>query len=59
MKYEKSITVNMGNYNSMRIGCTDAESFDEIDVALKKEIIEMGLELPDTLVNVVAKPNKK
>ena len=59
MKYEKSITVNMGAFNSMRLGCTEAESFDEIDVELRREILAMGLELPDSLVNVIQKPNKK
>ena len=46
MKYEKSITINMGNYNSMRIGCTEADSFEEIDVELAKEIKKMGIDVP-------------
>jgi len=38
MKIEKSLTINTGGYQSIRIGATDCNSFDEANEALLQEI---------------------
>ena len=51
MKYEKSLTINLGNYSSLKIGCTEAESFEEIDEALRKELMVSNVEAPQSILN--------
>jgi len=43
MKYEKVITINIGNYESLKIGVGDAPSFEECDKALIEHIKYMGI----------------
>ena len=59
MKFEKSLTINIGNYNSVRIGCTDAESFEEIDRALRAEMLVMGIEPPREMFKILRKNKSK
>lgn len=42
-KYNKSITVNLGNYQTMRLEMVEAESFAECDVAFLKEVERLGI----------------
>lgn len=38
MKYEKSITLSIAPYKVVRIAVTEAESFEEVDKEIMKEI---------------------
>lgn len=42
MKYEKVITVNL-NYESAKLGVSDADSFESCDTELDKELARLGL----------------
>ena len=44
MKYSKEITINIGNYQNVRLMVSDANSFDEIDIELIKEMKKHGFE---------------
>ena len=47
MKFEKAITINIGNYQSVRIGVSDANSFADCDEALIKHVIKMGFDVDE------------
>jgi ribosomal protein L5 len=44
-KFEKSVTINLGNYESMRIGVTEANSFEECDIELKKHLSGLDIDI--------------
>jgi len=43
MKYEKMITVNVGNFESIKIGVSDAPSFDECNKILIEHLKDLGI----------------
>jgi hypothetical protein len=43
MKFEKVVTINLGNYESLKLGVADASSFEECDIAISKEAQRIGL----------------
>ena len=43
MKYDKQITVNLGNYESLKVGVSDAPSFEECDKILIAELKSRGV----------------
>ena len=43
MKYEKSITLNLGNYESLRIGVADAPNYEECDKVIIKHLQDMKI----------------
>jgi len=47
MKFEKNITLNLGNYQSLKLGVSDAPSFEECDQFLIKELIRLGQNVDD------------
>jgi len=40
MKYELSVTINIGNYQSIKLGGSEADSFEEIETAILKQIAD-------------------
>jgi hypothetical protein len=40
MKYEMCITINIGNFQSVKLGVSECESFDEAVAILKKRVLE-------------------
>ena len=47
MKYEKAITINLGNYESLRLCVSDAPSFEECDKEIKYELNKLGIEVDE------------
>ena len=49
MKVEKSITINTGGYQSIKIAATECDNFNQANEALLREVIEiekkMGIEI--------------
>lgn len=43
MKFEKAVTIDMGNYESLRIGVTECDSFQQCDTLLDIELDRLGL----------------
>jgi len=43
MKYEKVVTINLGNYESIKLGVSECESFDECNKMITDEIIKNKL----------------
>ena len=43
MKFTKQLTINIGNYESVRLGVEAADSFTVCDNAILAEIERMGL----------------
>jgi len=39
MKFSKSITINLGNYESIKIGVDDAPSFEDCDKMIVEELM--------------------
>lgn len=42
-KMNKSITVNLGNYQTLRMEVIEANSFEECDILLKAEISRLNI----------------
>jgi len=53
MKYEKVVTINLGNYESVKIGVTDASSFSECDKLLLDQVKELGVKLSTQLMKTL------
>ena len=53
MKYEKAITINLGNYESLRLCVSDAPSFEECDKTIKNEINRIGLEVDEHILQAL------
>ena len=49
MKYEKSITINLGNYESLKVGVSDAPSYEECDKAIKDHLKELSISIDKTI----------
>jgi len=45
IKFEKSVTINLGNYNSMKVGVTEAGSFEECDIEIKKHLLGLKIDI--------------
>ena len=58
MKYEKSVTINLGNYESMRVGVTEANSFEECDIELKKHLSELDISIDKPIGLALKMQNK-
>ncbi len=43
MKFEKVITVNLGNYESLKLGVSDADSFLDCSIALNAELARLEI----------------
>ena len=43
MRYEKIITINLGGYQSMKLGITDAPSFADCDKHIIGHLKELGI----------------
>ena len=43
MKHTKQLTINIGNYESVRLGVESADSFETCDRAILAEVERMGL----------------
>lgn len=43
MNFEKTLTINLGNYESLKLGVKEAESFEQCDYELDKELLRLGL----------------
>jgi hypothetical protein len=52
-KFEKSVTLNLGNYNSMKIGITEASSFEECDKQINDYIKKLGLRVSEPIGNAL------
>lgn len=59
MKVEKHLTINLGGYQSLRIGVVDCVDFVEADSILIKEITNIerlqGMHLPDSIKKTLRK----
>jgi len=42
MKYEKCVTINLGNYQSLKIGVSEANSFADCDKVLIEHLENLG-----------------
>lgn len=52
-KFEKSVTINLGNFNSMKIGVTEASSFEECDTQISDYIKKLGLRISEPIGSVL------
>jgi len=43
MKFQKSITVNLGNYQTVKLEVVEADSFEQCDFEFKKEIARLNI----------------
>jgi hypothetical protein len=43
MKYDKMITVNIGNFESIKIGVSDAPSFADCDKTIIEHLKHLGI----------------
>jgi len=43
MKYDKTVTINLGNYESMKIGVSEAPSYDDCDKMIIQELERKGI----------------
>ena len=43
MKFDKSVKVNLGNYQSIGLGVSDAPSFEECDRVIVEELLRMDI----------------
>ena len=53
MKYEKAITINIGNYESLRLCVSDAPSFEECDEEIKNELNRLGIEVDEHILKAL------
>lgn len=53
LKVNKSITLNLQNYQSLRLGVDDADSFTDADQVLIMEIQRLGLRVDDRIKRVL------
>lgn len=53
MKYEKSVTINLGNYNSVRIGVTDAESLDAADREIRAHLTNRKIDVSKVVMGAL------
>jgi hypothetical protein len=44
MKFQKEVLINTGNYENVKIGVSDADSFEEIDFFIDREIKRIGID---------------
>jgi len=51
MKYEKMVTINIGNYQSLKIGVTEAPSFDDCDKVIIEELDKLDMEINEDIKN--------
>jgi hypothetical protein len=49
MQVEKTITVNLGDYQSLKIGVSDAPSFEEADKILISELERLEITASDKI----------
>ena len=49
MKMEKTITINLGNYQSLKVGCTDAPTYEECDQEIINELIRCGINVDEKI----------
>ena len=54
MKYEKSITINRGDYRSLKVGVTDAPSYEECDRAIIDHLNELSIPIDDEIKRCLA-----
>ncbi len=43
MKFEKAVTINLGNFESLKIGVSDCDSFQQCDTLLDNELDRLVL----------------
>ena len=55
MKYKKSVTINLGNYENVKLEVTDAASFDECDQELLHQIDVKGLDATGAIKKALIK----
>ena len=53
MKYEKSVTINLGNYNSVRIGVTEAESLEAADREIRAHLAERKIDVSKIVLGAI------
>ena len=44
MKFDKQVTLNLGNYESLKLGVGDADSFEQCDEQISKELTRLDLD---------------
>ena len=49
MKVEKHVTINLGNYQTLRIGVMDVDSYEDADKILLSELQRLNLRLSDRI----------
>jgi len=54
MKVEKAIVVNIGNYQSLRLGVSDAPSFEDCDQVIIAELERLRLPINDKVTKALA-----
>lgn len=59
MRYEKMITINLGQYQSLKIGISDAPSFFECDKYLVAELKRLKLPVNDKIKIALAWQDEK
>ena len=57
--YSKAVTINLGNYESLRIGVSDAPSFEECDNAIISHLKIEGIEVDETIRRALLWNGKK
>lgn len=43
MKFTKGITINLGNYQNVKLEVAECDSFEQADIALKTEIARLSI----------------
>ena len=49
MNMEKSITINLGNYQSIKIGCSEAPNYEECDRVIIQELQKMKINVDEKI----------
>jgi len=53
LKVEKHLTLNLGNYQSLKIGAIDADNFPQCNEALIKEIKSMDIDVSSSILKAL------
>lgn len=49
MRYEKSLTINLGNFESLRVGVSEADRFSDCDQFIYEELKKMEITISPSI----------
>ncbi len=58
VRYEKSVTVNIGQYNSVKLGISDAPCYEECDRVIIDELKLLDIPINDRIKKVLGWPTE-